>query len=101
MSMGNNNLSRVLFKEFLEENQYKQDGKRNVFFLDGKKMAFSVTEDKIQCRQFYEDCDGLVCYNMAADTLQVFDRSDLVLSDSPSRISPTDGKKAYNAYPWR
>ena len=100
MSMGNNNLSRVLFKEYLEANSLKADGKRNVFFKDGKKIAFSVTEDKIQCRQFYEDCLGLVCYDIKENEYYEFDRSDLILSDTPSRISPT-GLKAYNAYPWR
>jgi hypothetical protein len=100
MSMGNNNVSRELFKEFLEANNLKADGKRNVFFKDGKRFAFSVTEDKIQCRQFYEDCEGLFCYNMNEDVLYQFDRSDLCLSETPSRISPS-GLKAYNAYPWR
>ena len=100
MSMGNNNLSRVIFKEFIETNNLSSDGKRNVFFKNGKKMAFSVTEDKIQCRQFYEDCEGLICYNISENKYYEFDRSDLILSDTPSRISPT-GLKAYNAYPWR
>ena len=100
MSMGNNNLSRVIFKEFLAENDLRADGKRNVFFKNGKRFAFSVTEDKIQCRQFYEDCEGLICYNITEDKLYEFDRSDLELSDTPSRISPS-GLKAYSAYPWR
>jgi hypothetical protein len=101
MSIGNNNLSRIIFKDFLEENQYEQDGRRNVFIKNGKKIAFSITEDKIQCRQFYEDCSGLVCYDMSENKYYEFDRSDLELSDRPSRISPATGLKAYSAYPWR
>ena len=100
MSVGNNNLSRILFKEYIDARGLQADGKRNVFIKDGRRTAFSITEDKPECRQFYEDCDELICYNVNNDEYYEYDRSDLLVSKVPSRIS-TSGLKAFNAVPWR
>jgi len=95
--MTNNNLSRVLFNDFLEMNSLKRDGKRNVFIKDNKKYAFSlVKESTIECRQFYEDCNGLVCYSYKDDCLYDVSKDNLNISNTPTRISP-NGMKAFNA----
>lgn len=95
-----NNVSRVLFKEFVEKNNLtKDDSSRNVFVKDGKKIAFSLINNKknfVECRQFYSDCDGLVSYDQVLNVLLEFDKSDLIISQKPSRISP-NGVFAFNA----
>lgn len=96
--MTKNNLSRVIFRDFLEMNGLeKEHGSRNVFHKDGKKYAFSVINNgPIECRQFYNDCDGLVCYDYKKDNIYEVDKENLIISSSPNRISPS-GLKAYNA----
>lgn len=58
----NNNLSKTKFKEFLNKNgQFKKaKGNRQVFYLNGEKWCFSISDRAPQCRQFYEDCKGFI-----------------------------------------
>lgn len=62
--MSNNNLSRSIFSAFISkyESVMQRVDSRNVFEVMGMKYAFSLTsKNQIECRQFYEDCDGVLC----------------------------------------
>ena len=63
----NNNLSRQIFREFINNNKYDRvDSHGNVFIMNDKKYCFVLCNsiDNLSCRQFYEDCDGIVfCIN--------------------------------------
>jgi hypothetical protein len=60
--IGNNNLSRTLFKEFLERNLLERPSKRdsrNVVQVGDSRWVFTIGDAKEQCRQFYDDCDRI------------------------------------------
>lgn len=59
--LGNNNLSRANFAEFLEKNKLVRDGNRNVFYVGSEKWAYVEDFGNQQCRQFYDDCSAIFC----------------------------------------
>lgn len=97
--MTNNNLSKKLFKQFLKNNkQFKKvEGNRQVFYLNGEKWCFSVSDTKAQCRQFYEDCKGFVTY-MLEDSKYLAARVDNPSQHTWSRTMK-NGIRAYSVKP--
>lgn len=99
--MTNNNASRVLFSKFLEKYHsvvFRVDN-RNVFGVVGSqlKFAFSVSDgSKIECRQFYEDLDGLLCVDKTTGECFEILKSSLDIDKTPNKITPT-GIKAFSA----
>jgi len=98
MTQSANNLSRTLFKQFLSANpDAVRVDSRNVFDVDNKRYAFSLTSsDKIIARQFYQDCDAVVCLNNITKLMHVAEKINLVIDSAPNRIT-TKGIKAYSA----
>ena len=98
MTQNMNNLSRNLFKKFLEQNpDISRVDSRNVFQHRGTRYAFSVTGGtEIVCRQFYDDCAALVCYNVETDKTYQLNENELYIDNLPNRIT-TKGIKAYTA----
>ena len=95
--MTNNNQSRKDFRAFLNATGFKRSGRRNVFAVDGKKIAYTrVFSDKYFCRQFYEDCDGVLFDKDGK--YKVVSRKNLRLDHSPNRVS-SKGVRAFTAHP--
>ena len=89
-----NNLSREKFTKFCKDNGFKRLGSRNAFELNGKVYGFSVVSGKkVDCRQFGENYDGLVC-NFGDGKIKWYARDQLVLG-KVTRIGP-DGTKYFN-----
>lgn len=93
-----NNLSRNLFKKFLEQNpELTRVDSRNVFQHRGTRYAFSVTSgSEVVCRQFYDDCNALVCYNVDTHKTYQLNENELYIDNLPNRITAR-GIKAYTA----
>ena len=70
----------------------KEKGKRNVVSIRGKKYSFSVSSERPECRQCYEDTSGFV--TMFGNELFIYPVTDYD-NYTVSRISPTF-IKAYN-----
>ena len=97
--MTKNNLSRIFFNEFVEQNKAIRDStSRNVFLYGRNKCAFSTITslEKIECRQFYEDCDFLVAYLPEKEKVYIIHRDNLTMSSSFTRIN-SKNVKSYNA----
>lgn len=75
--MGWNNISRAVFKEIRDKYNLEQiEGRKgNYFLLNGKPYAFTVTtkKGKSECRQYYSDIKGLICYNDVDNQINFFD----------------------------
>jgi hypothetical protein len=93
-----NTLSRKLFNLFIEKNLVTRVDGRNVFEDSvGIRYAFSISTqyNAIECRQFYDDCDALVCLNLKQGKLFHIHRKHLQVG-AVSRIK-TNGMLARNA----
>ena len=89
-----NNLSRAKFSKFCKDNGFKRLGARNAFELNGKVYGFSMPAgSKVDCRQFGENYDGLVC-NFKDGKTKWYTRDQLILGEI-TRIGP-DGTKYFN-----
>jgi hypothetical protein len=89
-----NNLSRAKFSKFCKDSGFKRLGARNAFEFNGKVYGFSVVQgDKVECRQFGENYDGLVCSFKGGKT-KWYSRQQLVIGEV-TRIGP-DGTKYFN-----
>lgn len=97
--MGNNNLSRELFSQFLQLNDLERVDQRNMFYgKDGQKIAFAYTiKDKPYCRQFYHDATAMVI--LTPKRVYEFNADELVL-DAINRFGAT-GVAAKTARPKR
>jgi hypothetical protein len=93
-----NNATRKIFKRFIVE--YGWDaifGIRPLVMINDEKYGFSVSpDDKAVCRQFYEDCVGLITYSVQEGKVFVFDRDEMEVSDTCNRMTP-NGIKACTA----
>ena len=97
--MENNNLSRKLFKEFLVKNpSVKRVDSRNIFTdVFGDNYAFCmIAQDRIECRQFYEGCVGIVCLDARTNKLVQIEKEELKIDASPNRIT-AKGVRAFTA----
>lgn len=97
--MSNNNLSRSIFSAFISkyESVMQRVDSRNVFEVMGMKYAFSITsKNQIECRQFYEDCDGVLCFNTHTQHMYEIKRNNLDIDTTPNRIT-SKGIKAFSA----
>jgi hypothetical protein len=98
--MTSNNLSRKLFRAFLEKNPtLTRVDNRNVCDDGmGNRYAFCISEShsEMQCRQFYEDCTDVIAFN--TNNRQIFQvpKQKMVLMNSPNRIT-ANGIRAYSA----
>lgn len=94
-----NNISRLCFAQFVDKNKskVKRVDSRNVLEMNGNLYAFSTTEKPIiECRQFYEDCAGVVCFNIRSNKTYLVGLKDLQVDLSPNRIT-SKGVKAFSA----
>ena len=94
-----NNISRLCFAQFVEKNKNKVSrvDHRNVLEMNGELYSFSVVEKPIiECRQFYDDCVGVICYNIKTNKTYLVDSKSLYVYKSPNRITTT-GIKAFSA----
>ena len=80
--MENNNLSRKEFSEFIKKNKFERLDNRNIFVKQGKNYFYLKDVGQDNCRQFYDDCDGI--YLSSGSYL---DRNSLQIG-SVTRISP-------------
>lgn len=94
--IANNNISKQLFKNFLKDNDLTSIDHRNAFVYKGKTYGFVVYEDKMECRQFYEDYEGVMFYNLISGKYTACNKNKLLLSKKPTRIM-SSGIKAFNA----
>lgn len=93
-----NNISRLCFAQFLDKNKgrVKRVDSRNVLEMNGSLYAFSTTEKPvIECRQFYEDCSGVICFNIRSNKTYLVHLKDLHVDASPNRIT-AKGVKAFS-----
>lgn len=92
-----NNRSRKTAKDVAETFGWKQIGRGNHFVNKmGHKINFTLTaRDKIESRQWREDCDYLVCFNETANKMVVKSKSELTVK-GVTRIG-ADGTKYFQA----
>ena len=65
--------------------------------MNGALYSFSTVEKPIiECRQFYDDCIGVVCYNIRTNKTYLVQTKDLCVDKTPNRIT-SQGKKAFSA----
>lgn len=69
-----NNVSRKLYKALCAGGS---NDDRQVFNTRKGKYAFVLTTDlvNLQCRQFYEDLKGFICYNILTDKVYLVDKA--------------------------
>lgn len=74
-------------------------GKRSQFKLNEFTTSFSIspTTDKISCRQYYTDSNGLLTFVIDQNKFLYFDQEDLVVSEKATRYT-SNGVPAYNAH---
>lgn len=77
--LGNNNLSKIHFADFLEKFGYdrEEETRRQVFLIGQEPYCFSFTPtgNDPQCRQMYTDCVGFVTYMEETDQYLIADVS--------------------------
>ena len=72
--------------------------KRNYIEHEGQKFGFCLsTGDKIVCRQFYEDYDGVITVENNSGNIYILLRDNMKISKSANRIQPKTGLSAYSA----
>lgn len=95
VTIGNNNLSRALFKEFIERNRLSRPVRdsRNVVIVGDALYAFTIGDQNQRCRQFYDDCDGIYIYTDGVVAIVLREECEI---GAITRITP-QGKIARDA----
>lgn len=88
-----NNLSRSKFIKFCKRNGFNRIGMSNSFEIAGKVYGYSLASGGVECRQFGEHYDGLVC-EFKDGSFGWYDKSQLRIGGI-TRIGP-DGTKYFN-----
>lgn len=89
--MSKNNESRTKFSEYVDMYNLDRKDKRNIFTVQDKNgqdynIAYSVSDDEIVVRQFYDDCHAVIC-NVSGQ-FYVAERSDMTIDQAVNRIQP-------------
>ncbi len=100
--MGNNNLSRRLFTQFLVLNNLVRDGVKNVFYLpSGEKCAFSLTPSHkkyAEVRQAYQDVKYILSYWQRNNKLYIYGPNEWsFVNNAPNRYDSSGNVKATTA----
>lgn len=102
MSLGNNNKSKAIFKDFVSSNStvYSFLNRHSNVMIDrvtGEKVGFALYSGNIpSCRQFYTDCAAVIFYNNDDGNTFKVGRDKLYHSQHPTRIT-SSGFPTYNA----
>lgn len=94
--MDMNNLSKVLFKEFLNITKLDRGkGNRQVVNFNGDKWQFSIsTKERLECRQLYEDCKGFITFHLPTSNVYICEVDDI--SNYVWSRTMKDGTKAFS-----
>ena len=94
-----NNVKHALMQEATKRFGGTKVGRKSLLgFDDGQIAAVTLSAgEEAECRQFYEDADVLITYSIEHSKWYTIPRESLSVSPRPTRISPSDGSKAYDA----